>query len=187
MIGTLTAPLELNWLTSGRTRRLSRSGDSTVGTTARLTPNCLNSTVIVGDPLLLLAEIGTGNSPPARKLAVSPDCAVRFGSARIVMSWSAASASTMPFTSHLPEVNPAPIWFGGTGAFMNGDSPSGSAGLMIEAGTPLVPGIFSVVLATAPAPVSSPNRQPFAPITCQLNPKLPRQRPVDLRDRAPAR
>ena len=39
--GTLTAPLVESWLTSGRTRRLSRVGDSTVGTTARLTPNCL--------------------------------------------------------------------------------------------------------------------------------------------------
>ena len=85
-IGTLTAPLVESSLTSGRTRRLSRLGDSTVGTTARLTPNCLNSTVIVVVPLLVLPAIGIGNSPPARKLAVSPDCAVRFGSARMVMS-----------------------------------------------------------------------------------------------------
>ena len=45
--GTLTAPLVVSWLTSGRTRRLSRVGDITVGTTARLTPNVLNSTVMV--------------------------------------------------------------------------------------------------------------------------------------------
>src|SRR5215467_6308839 len=71
LIGTLTAPLLLSSLTSGLTRRLSRFDDITVGTTARLTPNVLNSTVIVVVPLVLLPAIGIGNSPPARKLAVS--------------------------------------------------------------------------------------------------------------------
>ena len=66
-IGTLTAPVLESWLTSGRTRRLSRVGDSTVGTTARLTPNCLNSTVIVAEPLLVVPAIGTGNSPPGQE------------------------------------------------------------------------------------------------------------------------
>src|SRR5882757_196621 len=66
----------------------------TVGVKARLTPKLLNSTVIVGNPLVAAEEpeIGTGNSPPARKLAVWPDIAVRFGSARLVMNPSCSSA-----------------------------------------------------------------------------------------------
>ena len=43
-----------------------------VGVKARLTPKLLNSTEIVGNPPVAAEEpvIGTGNSPPARKLAV---------------------------------------------------------------------------------------------------------------------
>jgi len=78
--------LVVSWLTSGRICRLRRVGDITVGTTARLTPNVLNSTVIVVWPLFTLPATGIGNSPPARKLAVSPDRAVRLGSARMVIN-----------------------------------------------------------------------------------------------------
>ncbi len=85
-MGTLTAPLVVSSLTSGRTRRLSRVDDITVGTKARLMPKVLNSTVMLVMPLVVLPAIGMGNSPPARKLAVSPESAVRFGSARMVMS-----------------------------------------------------------------------------------------------------
>ena len=101
--GTLTAPTVVSWLTSGRMRRFSRPLVNTVGTTARLTPNCLKSTVMVVVPPVVFPAIGIGNSPPARKLADSPDCAVRFGSARMVISWSAASASTIPLMSRVPE------------------------------------------------------------------------------------
>ena len=97
--GRLIAPLSDSSLTSGRTLRFSRPGAITVGTKARLTPNCLNSMVTT---LYALAATGMGNSPPARKLAVSPDCAVRFGSARMLMSWSAASASMMRVDVGLP-------------------------------------------------------------------------------------
>ena len=44
-------------------------------------------------------EIGIGNSPPARKLAVSPERAVRFGSARIVATPSFAARSSVPSRS----------------------------------------------------------------------------------------
>src|SRR6266478_2389345 len=66
----------------------------TVGVKARLTPKLLNSTEIVGKPPVDAEEpeIGTGNSPPARKLAVWPDIAVRFGWARLVMNPSRSRA-----------------------------------------------------------------------------------------------
>src|SRR5213592_2565938 len=75
--GTDTAPTVVSSLTSGRTRRLRWLASITVGVKARLTPKLLNSTEIVGKPPVELAapEIGTGNSPPARKLAVWPDIA----------------------------------------------------------------------------------------------------------------
>jgi hypothetical protein len=63
---------------------------STVGVNARLMPNSLNS---ISRPSSLLS-IGIGNSPPARKLAVSPESAVRFGSARTLIRPSSASASS---------------------------------------------------------------------------------------------
>jgi hypothetical protein len=58
--------------------------------------------------VVVLPAIGMGNSPPARKLAVSPDCAVRFGSARMVMRLSTASASITPLLFHLEEAKPPP-------------------------------------------------------------------------------
>src|SRR6266850_5069622 len=66
----------------------------TVGVKARLTPKLLNSTEIVGKPPVEAddPEIGTGNSPPARKLAVWPDIAVKFGWARCVMNPSCSRA-----------------------------------------------------------------------------------------------
>src|SRR5438132_1421688 len=67
----------------------------TVGVNARLTPKLLNSTEMVGNPLVTFdePEIGTGNSPPARKLAVWPDIAVKFGCARLVMNPSCSRAA----------------------------------------------------------------------------------------------
>src|SRR5205823_9653114 len=43
--------------------------------------NFLNSMVTVGKPFVVFEATGTGNSPPARKRAESPDNAIRFGSA----------------------------------------------------------------------------------------------------------
>jgi hypothetical protein len=51
------------------TRRFTSPSPSTVGVKSRLTPNFLNSMVIS----LSLLPTGIGYSPPARKLAVSPD------------------------------------------------------------------------------------------------------------------
>ena len=59
-----------------------------------------------GDPVLLeldgdgvvLLPTGMGNSPPTRKLAVSPLIAVRFGSASTLTRLSLASASIRAFT-----------------------------------------------------------------------------------------
>src|SRR5512132_2643690 len=48
-----------------------------------------------------------GNSPPARKLALSPVIAVRFGSASRVISRSSLSASIIALTSQAPGVAPA--------------------------------------------------------------------------------
>src|SRR5437762_13642653 len=68
-----------------------------VGVKSSDTPNRLNDTVIVATPPAVAAApaTGTGNSPPARKLAGCPEVAVRFGSARIVSRPSWASASTV--------------------------------------------------------------------------------------------
>jgi len=75
---------------------------STVGVNARLTPNGLNSTVIavVPVPVFPPCETGIGNSPPARKLAVSPDSATRVGSASVVIApfFSSASSVTLKFS-----------------------------------------------------------------------------------------
>ncbi len=53
------------------------------------------ATGTVGTPPVPVAAddaIGIGNSPPARKLAVSPDMVVRFGSARVLTSPLVSSA-----------------------------------------------------------------------------------------------
>ena len=72
-----TGLLVSSWLTSGSIFMLIRPPPSTVGVKARPTPYFLNSMAIWPSA----PGTGTGNSPPARKLAVSPDSATRFGSA----------------------------------------------------------------------------------------------------------
>ncbi len=57
-----------------------RPPDSTIGVKPSPTPNCLNS--MVTRPLLSW-PVGTGNSPPTRVWAGSPETEVRFGSARV--------------------------------------------------------------------------------------------------------
>src|SRR6185437_5306867 len=73
--------------TSVITLRLMRPSDSTTGVNTRLTPNFLKSTCAwqTGGDLVVSHDspLGIGNSPPATKLAVSPEIAVRFGSASV--------------------------------------------------------------------------------------------------------
>src|SRR6266404_2292759 len=97
-----TLLVKSSWLTSGWTRMLMRLPASSVGVKERPTPKFLNSTVMTVPPPLLDWGTGTGNSPPARKLAVSPDKAVRLGSARTVTSPSVAKASMKLLKSQLP-------------------------------------------------------------------------------------
>src|SRR4051812_18302022 len=79
----VTAPSFESSDTSVKTLRLIRPSDSTTGVKFSETPNFLNSTVpAVHTPAVHEGGVGTGNSPPTRKLAPSPEMAVRFGSAR---------------------------------------------------------------------------------------------------------
>src|SRR3954454_2070839 len=82
-----------------------------VGVKSSLTPNSLKATVIVGIPLLVDPATGTGNSPPAWKLAGCPEVAVRFGSARIVIKPSEAMASIVALigAARLPKVRPSAL------------------------------------------------------------------------------
>src|SRR5216117_2081904 len=81
-------------LTSGATTMLMTPSARTVGVNDRLTPNGFHSTVYAAafplppppPPPPTFWTTGTGNSPPARKLAVSPDNAIRVGSARVVIA-----------------------------------------------------------------------------------------------------
>ena len=69
------------------TLRLMRPSDRTIGVNTRLTPNFLKSTCAwqTGGDLVVSHDrpLGIGNSPPATKLAVSPEIAVKFGSASV--------------------------------------------------------------------------------------------------------
>src|SRR5262249_42413890 len=67
--------------TSVITLRLMRPPVRTTGVKISPTPNFLNSTD--GGHVAQLPGIGNGNSPPTRKCAVSPEMAVKFGSARV--------------------------------------------------------------------------------------------------------
>src|SRR6185437_14648443 len=73
--------------TSVITLRLMRPSDSTTGVNTRLTPNFLKSICgwQTGGVLVVSHDspLGIGNSPPATKLVVSPEIAVRFGSASV--------------------------------------------------------------------------------------------------------
>src|SRR5437764_5089918 len=95
VIGTETALVFVSWLASGRTRRLRCWASITVGVKSSRIPTSLHATVIVAMPFAADPATGTGNSPPARKLAGCPEVAVKLGSARIVISPSCARASTV--------------------------------------------------------------------------------------------
>src|SRR6185312_167685 len=90
--------------TSVRTLRLMRPSERTIGVNTRLTPNFLKSTCAwqTGGDFVVSHDrpLGIGNSPPATKVAVSPEMAVRLGSAsvRITPARSiACSVAVMPF------------------------------------------------------------------------------------------
>ena len=71
---------------------------------ARPTPYCLYSIVTAPSD----CDTGIGNSPPARKLAVSPESAVRFGSARIVARPSVCGEIERPSRSRPNSLPAAP-------------------------------------------------------------------------------
>src|ERR1700743_1752828 len=89
--------------TSVITLGLRRPSDSTIGVNTRLTPNFLKSICDwqTGGDLVVSHDspFGIGNSPPARNVAVSPEIAVRFGSAnvRITPARSMARSVTLIF------------------------------------------------------------------------------------------
>ena len=88
-------------LTDGARRRLMMPPAKTVGTNVNCTPKGLNSVVMIGTPPAPLdCAVGTGNSPPARKEAVSPESATKSGSARRRMRPLVSSAVRV--TSRLP-------------------------------------------------------------------------------------
>ena len=99
--GTLTEPAAESSLTSGATLRLMRS-PMMVGVKARLTPTCLYCTVMVPTSVPPWGTI-SGISPPARKLAVSPDMAIRLGSARMV-AWLWVARKSIRVLRPLSEV-----------------------------------------------------------------------------------
>ena len=101
--GTETPPIltELvvsNWLTSGATFKLITPSSKTVGVKARPTPNFRYSIPISPSPV----GTGIGNSPPARKLAVSPDIETRLGSAKVRIIPSSSKASILTSRAALP-------------------------------------------------------------------------------------
>ena len=87
------APVLVSSLTSVEICSEMRPLDSTTGVKERPTPNCLNSMVMLP---CWSRPAGTGNSPPARNFAVSPDTAVRLGSASVCARPIRSSACTMP-------------------------------------------------------------------------------------------
>ena len=88
-------------LTDGARRRLMMPPAKTVGTNVNSTPKGLYWVVMIGTPPALPGcADGTGNSPPARKEAVSPESATKSGSARRRMRPFSSSADRV--TSRLP-------------------------------------------------------------------------------------
>src|SRR5664279_2075548 len=95
--GTVKAPTVESSDISVITFRLMRPSDNTTGVNTRLTPHFLKSTCGVksGGPLVPFTY---GNSPPARKLAVSPEIAVKLGSAKVRMTPALSIARTVAVT-----------------------------------------------------------------------------------------
>ena len=86
--------------TSVSTLRLILPSDMTTGVKFRPTPNFLNwiwvwQFRVVGSQV---KPEGIGNSPPARKFAVSPEIAVRFGSANVRITPARSIARSVAVT-----------------------------------------------------------------------------------------
>jgi hypothetical protein len=96
-----------------------RPPDRTTGTKVKETPNDLKRTVGVQDVIeVQLLPVTTGNSPPARKRASSPEMAVKFGSASVRISPARSRRipfelddQSMDFASRLPPRCHSPIAF----------------------------------------------------------------------------
>src|SRR5262249_23198610 len=166
-------------------RRLIKPWFNTVGTNARLTPNFLNSTVgVTPAPVVVETAIGTGNSPPAKKLAVSPESATRLGSAR---------RRTSPFVSSALTITSifVPSWIR-----LANTTPNGSPVLVLRMAPadfmtdiPPVLGLVVVVVAVVPPEalvmvlvegkmlgVPSPVLKPRVPLALVPNQLTPRSR-----------
>src|ERR1700761_901960 len=88
--------------TSVMTRRLMRPSVRTTGVNTRLTPNFLKSTCDwqTGGDFVVSHDrpFGIGNSPPATNVAVSPEIAVRFGSAKVRITPALSMARSVALT-----------------------------------------------------------------------------------------
>ena len=160
-------------LTDGSIRRLMTPRLRTVGTKANSTPNFLYSIVTVGAPLDVVLGTGMGYSPPARKRAVSPESAVRFGSAsrriRPFCSNAVTSASRLPWpllmilarmvaNGPAAVVSNVPPWLG-----------------VVKIGTPPAPGPACVIGDAVPG---APVLKPRVPLPLAKNRLTPRSRPA---------
>src|SRR5262245_758162 len=113
----VTAPSPESSDTSVMTLRLMRPSVRTTGVKFRLTPNFLYETDWVQTRVTgsQLYPVSTGNSPPARKVALSPEIAVRFGSASVRITPAVSIARIVAETRGKPvkllsgAAKPAPV------------------------------------------------------------------------------
>src|SRR3974390_1749851 len=88
--------------TSVATLRLMRPSDKTTGVKVNPTPNFLYDTCVwhCGGTFVVsqVKFCGIGNSPPAIKVAVSPEIAVKFGSAKVLTTPARSMARNVAFT-----------------------------------------------------------------------------------------
>ena len=163
-------------LTSGATTKLITPSASTVGVNARLTPNGLNSTVMLLEALPPPPPpwlTGIGNSPPARKLAVSPDSATSVGSASVVITPLVSSASSVALTLPPSRLN-ARLMIPKLLAI----DPSARMPLPGDVDVVLDPVNGSVIVLVTLAPGRRLAPLPETPLKFPLPPLTPRPRPI---------
>ena len=116
------------------------------------------------------AAIGTGNSPPARNRAESPDSAIRFGS---------ANRRTKPFCSNaVTSASRLPWPLLMTLARMVANGPAvllTSVPAVVKIGTPPVPGLACVIGFEVPG---APVLKPLVPLLLARKRLTPRSRPA---------